>query len=69
VDVLSFTRLCAESEWRYLACLRQIANWHGRPVSEVDPAPFAGAVASGAMRRVDVGWLGRPGWKPQADSA
>ncbi|MDQ1720606.1 MAG: hypothetical protein QOI26_340 [Pseudonocardiales bacterium] len=39
VDVLNFVRLCAESEWRYLACLRQIANWHGRPASEVDPGP------------------------------
>lgn len=39
VDVLNFVRLCAESEWRYLACLRQIAHWHGKPVSEVDLGP------------------------------
>ncbi len=37
VDVLNFVRLCAESDWRYLACLRQVARWHGRPVDEVDP--------------------------------
>lgn len=37
VDVLNYVRLCAESDWRYLACLRQIAQWHDPPVGEVDP--------------------------------
>jgi len=37
VDVLNYVRLCAESDWRYVACLRQIAQWHGRPAGEVDP--------------------------------
>jgi len=37
VDVLNFVRLCGESEWRYLACLQQIANWCDSPVREADP--------------------------------
>lgn len=39
VEVLNFVRLCSESQWRYLACLRQIASWHGRPPGDLDPGP------------------------------
>jgi len=39
VDVLNFVRLSSESGWRYLVCLRQIAQWHGRPARGVDSGP------------------------------
>lgn len=56
-SVLNFVRLCAGSEWRYVA------------FSDTAAVPFAGAIATGAMPRIDVGWLGRPSWQVQADSA
>jgi hypothetical protein len=39
VDVLNFLRLCAESSWRYPACLQQLASWHDRSVPQADPGP------------------------------
>lgn len=39
VDVLTFVRLCSESDWRYAACLRQIAHWHGSSCTELNPGP------------------------------
>jgi hypothetical protein len=37
IDVLNFVRLSADSEWRYLPSLRQLANWHAGPATEDDP--------------------------------
>ncbi len=39
LEVLNFVRLCAESDWRYPLCLRQLARWHGIAVADPNSDP------------------------------